>query len=85
MYGAGNTCVPGDCRVDSDCGPGGYCSPTVAPNGLSLSGYYCHTPLDQCIDDTDCPTAGAPTPSLGFCYYAPTTARWQCQVLPQPI
>ena len=36
--GGGNSCVPGNCRVDTDCGPGGYCSPS-GPRGVRKS--YC--------------------------------------------
>src|SRR5262245_5175911 len=28
-----NQCLPSNCRVDSDCGPGGYCSPTLGDCG----------------------------------------------------
>ena len=71
--GAGNTCVMGNCRVDSDCGAGGYCSPTYSTNGCgSLGGYYCHTAADQCIDDSDCAGSG-----LEVCAYS--SGNWQCQ------
>jgi hypothetical protein len=54
-YGAGNTCMPGNCRVDSDCGEHGYCSPTAAVGGCgAVVGYYCHTAADTCINDSDC-------------------------------
>jgi hypothetical protein len=69
-YPAGNTCVQGNCRVDSDCGAGGYCSPTVS--GCGYGAYYCHTPADTCLNDTDC--AGS---SIG-CVYSPTTGAWGC-------
>ena len=49
-----NVCVHGNCRLDQDCGPGGYCSPsavtldpfctTGVPQGSV--GYFCHTPED---------------------------------------
>jgi hypothetical protein len=70
----GNTCVQGNCRVDSDCGSGGYCSPSF--NTMScggLAGYYCHTPLDKCIDDSDCSSNG-----LTVCAYSATASQWQC-------
>lgn len=82
-YGAGNRCVPGNCHVDADCGAGGYCSPTYATTGCgSLGGYYCHTPSDQCIDDSDC-NGGTSGPQA--CAYSTTSGRWQCvqQVLCQ--
>jgi len=73
MGSLGNTCVPGNCHVDADCGAGGYCSPSYTGNGCGgLGGYYCHTPGDQCIDDTDC------TPSFQVCAYSMMTNRWEC-------
>jgi hypothetical protein len=74
---AGNTCTPGNCRVDADCGGGaGYCSPSYDVNSCgSLAGYYCHTPDDQCVDDSDC-TSSTMGPQV--CAYSTTTARWQC-------
>lgn len=72
--GFGNACVGGNCRVDADCGAGGYCSPTTTSTGCGgLGGYYCHTPSDQCIDDSDC---GG---SLYVCAYSTTAGFWQCQ------
>jgi hypothetical protein len=73
----GNACVPGDCRVDADCGAGGYCSPTMSNQGCGgLGGYYCHTPQDQCIDDSDCPSSNG----LGVCTYDTTAKYWRCTV-----
>jgi hypothetical protein len=52
----GNVCVPGKCRVNSDCGPEGYCVPSAGYCG-SISGFYCHTPADTCVDPKiDCPS-----------------------------
>ena len=77
-YGNGNSCVPGDCRVDGDCGGGGgYCSPSY--NVMScgaLAGYYCHTPQDTCIDDTDCGSSQGPS----VCSYSTATGSWQCHM-----
>lgn len=67
-----NECLPGNCRVDSDCGAGGFCSPTIGGCG-GLAGYYCHTADDRCTDDADCAGGG-----LMACQYASTTARWEC-------
>lgn len=48
-----NTCVPATCRMDSDCGPEGYCSPSYACG--TVQGYYCHGPADTCADPAkDC-------------------------------
>jgi hypothetical protein len=62
---AGEDVYPSNCAVDTDCGPGGYCSPSAVPsNALHISGavnvcygpnpYYCHTASDLCINDSDC-------------------------------
>jgi hypothetical protein len=73
--GLGNTCKPGNCRVDADCGAGGYCSPSYDTASCgSLAGYYCHTPTDECIDDSDCATTGGPA----VCAYSSTAGHWQC-------
>jgi hypothetical protein len=75
-----NACVPSNCQVDSDCGPCGYCSPD--PGGcapyIGVVGYYCHTPMDECVNDSDC-TAHLP----GFyCEFDPIPpARWVCAPL----
>ena len=86
-FGAGNQCVPGNCHVDADCGAGAYCSPSPAMpcnmNGQDLYcqglGYYCHTPKDQCVDDSDCESVGSPG-----CLYDPSAGYWKCQVYAQP-
>jgi hypothetical protein len=74
-YGTGNTCVSGNCRVDGDCGAGGYCSPSYQVMSCGgLEGYYCHTSMDQCVDDSDCPSGGGPP----VCTYSTTNMRWEC-------
>jgi hypothetical protein len=74
--GDGNTCMPGNCRVDSDCGPAGYCSPNHGVGGGcgNVTGYYCHTASDQCVNDSDCTGQG-----LDVCAWSETDARWECQ------
>lgn len=73
--GAGNTCMPGNCRVDSDCGSGGYCSPAHGTTGCGgISGYYCHTRQDTCTNDSDCGSG------LDVCTWSDTDARWECQM-----
>jgi hypothetical protein len=74
--GQGNSCVKGNCQVDSDCGPSGYCSPTTSTSECSgvLTGYYCHTPNDECVDDADC---GAPPANV--CVFQ--NGFWQCAVI----
>jgi hypothetical protein len=69
---AGNHCIPGQCRLDSDCGPGGYCSPSIGRCG-SYQGYYCHTARDICVDSTkDCAGCG------NSCTYMPTVGAFVC-------
>jgi hypothetical protein len=88
MFGRGNLCVPGNCQVDADCGTGGYCSPTPAlpcnMNGRDFycqgRGYYCHTPKDECVDDSDCQGVGFPG-----CLYDQSAGYWKCEVYAQPV
>ncbi len=82
-----NQCVPrGTCTIDSDCGAGGFCSPTFGPCGGQgsgqaglgppvLAGYYCHTPLDACTNDDQCPGTNT---DPGFCAWQPLLASWAC-------
>jgi len=73
--GAGNTCMTGNCRVDSDCGTNGYCSPSHGTVGCGgISGYYCHTKSDTCVNDADCTGQG-----LDVCAWSTTDDRWECQ------
>jgi hypothetical protein len=76
-----NYCVPvGDCVVDSDCGPGGYCSPSRESCGSTP--YYCHTPVDTCTNDTDCPAVdagGSPCAVVAPCAYDLQERRWTCR------
>jgi hypothetical protein len=70
-----NQCITAECRIDSDCGPGGYCSLSVVPlcGSAGESGFYCHTPLDTCADDTDCSRNGG---FGGTCTF--TGKAWGC-------
>ena len=69
--------MPGNCHVDANCGVGGYCSPSYTGTGCgSLGGYYCHTPSDQCIDDTDCGSGGG----LSVCTYDQSVGYWMCKM-----
>ena len=82
--GRGNTCLPGNCRVDGDCGGGAYCSPTrsrteVFQNANASTawiGYYCHTPGDSCVNDQDCMQTG--TRWGAHCAYEVSMGRWTC-------
>jgi hypothetical protein len=74
----GGTCMPGNCRVDADCGVGGYCSPSQGPNGCGqVTGYYCHTAKDMCTNDSDC--SGWP------CAWSSSDSRWECAPHETPI
>jgi len=73
-----NVCLTGNCRVDADCGAAGYCSPSLGSCGnyFGFEGYFCHTPDDECSDDSDCGAGG----SYGapYCAFMPSTGHWQC-------
>lgn len=75
---AGSACVPGNCRVDADCPPGGNCSPSAASTCRNATdvclGYYCHTPKDLCINDSDCASHQFPS----ACIYSTSTGYWAC-------
>jgi hypothetical protein len=75
-----------NCRIDADCGPDGYCSPSILSlvqnAGYSTcydvaTGYFCHTPNDRCTDDSDC--------SQGTCNYNMTSQSWSCGFCPPPL
>src|SRR5260370_6166442 len=72
-----NSCVFGNCRVDGDCGNGGYCSPSRATRCASrgVTGYDCHTSNDRCFDDSDCAAAGC---ASSWCIYQPEVGYWAC-------
>ncbi len=73
-----NVCRRGDCRVDSDCGDGGYCSPSFGSCGYysGVVAYYCHTPQDECVDDADCDeNTGA------YCAFDTQRGLWACSTL----
>jgi hypothetical protein len=75
-FGA-NICGVSNCHVDSDCAPCGFCSPSVGgqcwPN-VGVNGYFCHTPADECTNDSDC--VGG---DLGeYCSFRADAGRWQC-------
>lgn len=73
-----NVCLPGNCRVDADCGDGGYCSPSFGYCGAysGVVGYYCHTKDDECVNDSECNPTGA-TPG-GYCSFQSTVGHWKC-------
>ncbi|HEY6559272.1 MAG TPA: hypothetical protein VI072_18435 [Polyangiaceae bacterium] len=70
-----NVCLrEGNCRTDADCGSGGYCSPSLGSCGnyTRTVGYYCHTPQDECVNDSEC-GGGA-----WYCAYSPMVGHWKC-------
>ena len=76
---ANHCLVQGGCRTDSDCGSGGACSPSFSTCGAytGVVAYYCHTPTDSCLDDSDCPAVdggGGP----GYCMFSPEGGKWIC-------
>ena len=71
LSGSSNVCYPAGCRVDADCGPGGYCSPSPTLGCCGgPSGFHCHTPQDSCLNDSDCADGGL------FCLFVQTA--WHC-------
>ena len=83
---APNYCVARkNCRIDSDCGPRGFCSPSLLGIDSSIIGsaefgYFCHTPQDRCLNDDDCDPAACGLPSCASmaCGYSPESDHWDC-------
>jgi hypothetical protein len=77
----GNVCVGGNCRSDADCGPDGYCSPSFAGCGPynGIAGFYCRTPDDTCVDDSDCTGEDDAFPTAGYCAFSPGANHWRCE------
>jgi hypothetical protein len=72
-----NVCVNGNCRIDTDCGPSGYCSLSTQSGycGPDIpSGFFCHTTNDDCASDSDCATR----PVTSRCTFDSTLHRWTC-------
>lgn len=67
-----SVCVGGNCRIDADCGPHGYCSPDKGSYGVV--GYYCHTAHDRCVNDDQCPVKGGASQA---CVYG-QRGYWSC-------
>lgn len=78
-FGA-NSCVGGQCQVDADCGPGGFCSPSLGDCGAygGIVGYYCRTCEDECLNDADCTDDMGPFGGPGYCAYNPAVGHWAC-------
>jgi hypothetical protein len=77
---AATVCRTSNCRTDSECGTGGYCSPSPYPGCGSTwwYGYFCHTPQDECTDDSDCSLGGGGLDAQGNAYCAFSGKRWIC-------
>jgi hypothetical protein len=77
-----NVCDPGgNCVVDSDCGPNGYCSPSTQSCYETPGPYFCHTPSDTCVNDSDCDAVDAgkdECDSFAFCAYDGDAGHWGC-------
>jgi hypothetical protein len=72
-----NLCVTGgNCAVDADCGPVGYCSPGSLEGLCDHPLYFCHTPQDTCTDDRDCPPM--PTGVAQTCNYDAQAGHFAC-------
>jgi hypothetical protein len=75
-----NQCLPSNCRVDADCGPGGYCSPTFSDCGAysGVTGWFCHTAADTCTNDSDCSGVDGGLFGTPYCAYRPEVGHWAC-------
>jgi hypothetical protein len=76
-----NVCVPGNCRVDADCGPGGYCSLSLGMGcigRLPVQGAFCHSKADTCTNDADCMSS---TGGFNYCQWHPELGHWACTMI----
>jgi hypothetical protein len=81
IFGSPNVCLSAsNCAVDSDCAPPSFCSPSLVVAQTPDIGYFCHTPNDTCIDDSDCPVPGGPLRET--CRFDATSAIWHCVIVP---
>jgi hypothetical protein len=81
IFGAPNVCLAAsNCAVDSDCGPPGFCSPSVVVGQSPSVAFFCHTPSDTCSEDSDCPVPDGPF--VEQCRFDAPTAIWRCFMLP---
>ena len=74
-----DVCGNGNCSVDSDCACGA-CSPSMGGciPIISVVGYYCRTPEDECVNDSDC---GQPSAHGPFCSFDTTLGHWRCMAI----
>ena len=74
-----NRCLSrGNCLTDQDCGENGYCSPTLGNCGNygGVVGYFCHTPDDLCVNDSECMDSRM---GPGSCRFISQNNRWECE------
>ena len=57
--------------MDSDCPSGELCSPSYLPGCYPGPSYFCRTPQDECIADTDCKNGGT-------CAFDTNKNYWAC-------
>ena len=70
----GNVCLAGNCKVDADCGDGGWCSRSMDECAYGILSYYCRTHQDTCVTDADCEASDRGD----LCYFEPTLGHWTC-------
>jgi hypothetical protein len=72
--GPGGFCSPSQVNSICQCESASYCPPGEQPGvscpGNCGHGYFCHTPKDSCLDDSDCGT--------GTCSFDMTSQAWLC-------
>jgi hypothetical protein len=74
-----NVCLSqGNCHTDVDCGVNGYCSPSLGTCGnfSPFEAFYCHTIVDECVDDADC--GGSGNTEDPYCAYSTLKGHWAC-------
>lgn len=72
---SGNRCIESSCTTDAQC-KGRGCSPTFESScGVfdGVRGYYCHTPNDTCINDSDCKDS-----TTRNCAFDLNVGHWAC-------
>lgn len=76
-------CVKAECHVDADCGSLGPCSytppvDTECRGPSSPEGFYCHTTVDTCHVDGDCPLRSADDGRRRPCQRS-ASGTWKCE------
>ena len=78
---SGNVCSsPGNCRVDADCPSERVCTASYSltcGHPLAIT-YACHTPDDDCNNDSECTGPGVPGTS-SICAFQPDRGKWACE------